>query len=236
MRGTSAMIFPSMASDIVQLADAKELEKKTYVPLDSVWEGEDADLLEKLLTYYPRTKPARILDATLNGGRFWRDSKRRIIGIDNEFRHRPPIVADNTAAPFRDGFFDVVVYDPPHIPNQGKDNEKDFNDRFGLGGKSPKEKGYTFAHTYPAFLKEAYRILKREGILLAKIADYVHHHRYQWAHVDFIQAARDTGFRPCDCIVKIRKGPIIDPKWKIAHHSRRRHCYWLVFRKSAKCE
>jgi hypothetical protein len=36
--------------------------------------------------------------------------------------------------------------------------------------------------------------------------------------------------------VKIRKGPIIDPRWKIAHHSRRQHCYWLVFRKSDKCE
>jgi hypothetical protein len=45
-----------------------------------------------------------------------------------------------------------------------------------------------------------------------------------------------VGFRACDCIVKIRKGPIIDPKWKIAHHTRRQHSYWLVFRKSPKCE
>jgi hypothetical protein len=230
------MIFPSMASELGQLAETKDQDQKTYVPLDSVWEGEDADLLEKLLTYYPRIEPTRILDATLNRGRFWRHSRRKIMGIDNEFRHRPSIVADNALAPFRDGFFDVIVYDPPHIPNQGRDNEKDFNHRFGLGGKSPKENGYTFAHTYPAFLKEAFRMLALEGILLAKVTDYVHHHRYQWARVDFVLAAREAGFRPCDCIVKIRKGPIIDPKWKVAHHSRRRHCYWLVFRKSAKCE
>jgi hypothetical protein len=36
--------------------------------------------------------------------------------------------------------------------------------------------------------------------------------------------------------VKIRKGPIIDPKWKTAYHARRRHCYWLIFRKSSKCQ
>jgi hypothetical protein len=45
-----------------------------------------------------------------------------------------------------------------------------------------------------------------------------------------------AGFCACDCIIKVRKGPIVDPKWTTAHHSRRQHCYWLVFRKSDKCE
>src|SRR2546422_10339472 len=66
-----------------------------------------------------------------------------------------------------------------------------------------------------------FRSLKPEGILLCKITDYIHDHRYQWAHVDFVQAASAAGFRPCGCIIKIRKGPIIDPKWKVAHRTRR---------------
>lgn len=206
------------------------------MPLASVWEGDDAELLEKLLGFYPRRKPKRILDATVNGGRFWRDSKRPVIGLDIEPSHRPQIVADNTRMPFKDGSFDVVVYDPPHIPNQGKDKQKDFHVRFGLGDRSPKEMGYTFTHTYPPFVKEAHRVLRREGVLFCKITDYIHHHRYQWAHVELVRAARAVGFIACDCIIKIRKGPIIDPKWKVAHHTRRQHCYWLVFRKSNKCE
>lgn len=209
---------------------------RTYEPLPSIWAGDDAELLEKMMQMYPRKNPRAILDATVNGGRFWRGTKRRIIGIDNNGRHRPSIIADNTAMPFKSCSFDVVVYDPPHIPNQGRDKQKDFNERFGLGGKSPKERGYTFTHTYPPFVKEAHRILKDEGILFCKIVDYIHHHRYQWAHVELIKAATDAGFRACDCIIKIRKGPIIDPKWKKAHHSRRQHAYWLVFRKSDKCE
>jgi len=207
-----------------------------YAPLPSVWDGDDAALLELLLTFYPRKRPGRILDATVNGGRFWRGSGRPVIGMDVEAKHRPAIVGDNTAMPLRTGSVDVVVYDPPHIPNQGKDNLKDFNTRFGLTLKSSKENGYTFTHTYPPFVREAHRVLKAEGILLCKITDYIHDHQYQWAHVDFIQAARVAGFTACDCIVKTRKGPIIDPKWKIAHHSRRQHCYWLIFRKSGKCE
>jgi hypothetical protein len=216
---------------------AQPLNKCTeYSPLASVWEGEDSELLERLLRFYPRKHPARILDATLNGGRFWRGSRRAVIGMDIDPQHRPPVVGDNTQMPFRDGAFDVVVYDPPHIPNQGKDKSKDFHTRFGLGARSSKEHQYSFSHTYPPFVREAFRVLGREGILLCKITDYVHDHRYNWAHVDFIQAAREVGFQPCDCVVKVRKGPIIDPKWKTAHHSRRQHCYWLVFRKSEKCE
>jgi SAM-dependent methyltransferase len=207
-----------------------------YRPFGSVWYGEDAPLLEKLLEFYPRRRPTRILDATVNGGRFWRGSKRPVIGIDIEGRHKPTVVANNTQTPFPDNSFDVVVYDPPHIPNQGRDKQKDFHDRFGLGVKSPKEKGYTFAHTYPPFVQEACRILKNEGILLCKIADYIHNHRYQWAHVELMQAACKAGFQACDCVIKVRKGPIIDPKWNKAHHTRRQHAYWLVFRKSVKCE
>jgi hypothetical protein len=233
MRDTSKARNDLFASSAVGLST----KQRGYEPLASVWYGEeDGQLLEQLLRFYPRKRPQRILDATVNGGRFWRDSRRSVVGLDIEPKHRPSVVGDNGLMPFRANAFDVVVYDPPHIPNQGRDQSKDFTRRFGLGARSPKEHGYGFAHTYPAFLGEARRVLRDEGILLCKIADYVHNHRYQWAHVDLIQAARKVGFVPCDCIIKVRKGPIIDPRWKLAHHSRRQHCYWLVFRKSERCE
>jgi hypothetical protein len=208
-----------------------------YRPLDSVWYAEeDAALIERLLMFYPRREPRLILDATVNRRRFWRGSGRPVIGLDSEPGHRPDVCADNAALPFRSGSFDVVVYDPPHIPNQGRDRLKDFSGRFGLGARSDKETGYSFAHTYPAFIAEAWRVLTEEGLLLCKIADYIHNHRYQWAHIDLIRSGQEAGFTACDCIIKVRKGPIIDPKWKSAHHSRRRHCYWIIFRKSERCE
>jgi SAM-dependent methyltransferase len=208
-----------------------------YDPLGSVWYGEeDAELLERLLCLYPRSCPKLILDATVNGGRFWRGSSRPVIGLDIDWQHRPGVCGDNTMLPFASDTFDVVVYYPPHIPNQGRDRSKDFNTRFGLGARAAKEHGYNFSHTYPAFMAEAWRVLKQEGILFSKIADYVHNHRYHWAHVELLRAAQQRGFTACDCIIKVRKGPIIDPKWKVAHHTRRQHCYWIVFRKSDRCE
>ena len=216
---------------------AERIEAGRYAPLDSVWYGEeDAELLEQLLSFYPHVEPRLILDATINGGRFWRGSTRPVLGMDIDPRHRPTVCADNAAMPFAAERFDVVVYDPPHVPNQGRDRQKDFTLRFGLGARSTSEQGYTFAHTYPPFMAEAWRVLIDDGVLLCKVADYVHNHRYQWAHVDLIRAGQDAGFTACDCIIKVRKGPIIDPKWKTAHHSRRQHAYWIVFRKSSRCE
>ncbi len=210
--------------------------ERGYEPIRSVWEGDDAALLELLLDFYPRQRPQRILDATVNVGRFWRGSTREIVGLDIDARFRPTVSGDNIAMPFQNACFDVVVYDPPHIPNQGQDQQKDFNTRFGLVLKSTRENGYNFSHTFAPFVREAYRVLVTEGILFCKITDYVHNHRLQWAHVDLVQAAAAARFVPCDCIVKVRKGPIVDPKWRTAHHARRHHSYWLVFRKSDKCE
>jgi hypothetical protein len=217
-------------------APTAEHKTHTYRPLPSVWDGEDAALVEQMLTFYPRSEPERILDATVGGWRFWKSSRRPVVGLDLKFKNDPTVIADNIKMPFRSSTFDVVVYDPPHVPNQGKDKLKDFTSRFGLGGRATKENGYSFSYTFPSFLEGAHEILKPEGVLFCKVTDYVHDHRYQWAHVDLIKAAESAGFVACDCIIKVRKGPIVDPKWKTAHHSRRQHAYWLVFRKSDNCE
>lgn len=208
----------------------------SYSPLPSVWDGDDSELLDRMLRFYPHKLPERVLDATANERRFWRGNGWPVIALDLNPAYRPDVLGDCTCLPFSNSSFDAVVYDPPHIPNQGQDRTKDFQERFGLRLKSSKETGYTLSFMYLPFVKEASRVLRPDGVLFCKVTDYVHNHRLQWAHIDLIQAAVTVGLRPCDCIVKIRQGPIIDPKWKRAHHARRHHCYWIVFRKSSKCE
>jgi len=131
---------------------AAEKKPATYRPLPSVCEGEDSVLLEQMLNFYARSEPERILDATVGGWRFWKNSSRPIVGMDLKLRNRPTVIGDNGSMPFRASSFDVVVYDPPHVPNQGKDKLKDFTSRFGLGVRSTKENGYSFSHTFPPFL------------------------------------------------------------------------------------
>lgn len=208
----------------------------TESTLTSVWEGTDKDLLERMIPFYMGDGPLKILDATVNAGRFWAGSPRNVIGLDRDGSVLPSVVGDNRAIPFLSGVFDLVVYDPPHVPNQGRDVTKDFTTRFGLVEQSGKENGYSLSHLYPPFLSEAFRVLRSEGLVFAKIADYTHNHRRVWAHCDFLSAAAEAGFTACDCVIKVRKGPIMSSRWKRAHHTRSRHVYWIILRKSLKCE
>lgn len=173
------------------------------------WEEDDAQLIQRMVTFCPRRTPRLILDATVNTGRFRRNSGLPVIGIGLESSHRPSVVADNRQMPFADETFDIGVYGPPHVPNQGKDRSKDFHGRYGLAFKSPAARGCNFSHLYPLFREEAHRVLAPEGLVLARIADCVHGHRFPWAHLEFVTAGARAGIMPCDCIVKIGRGPII---------------------------
>ncbi len=99
-----------------------------------------------------------------------------------------------------------------------------------------KEHGWTLSYLYPPFLKQAKRVLKPSGLLLAKITDMVNSHRSKWAHCDFMRMAEEAGFTVCDLIVKIRNGPMLSNKWKEAHHARKRHCFWIICRNGERCE
>ena len=209
----------------------------TYQPLSSVWEGTDGELLDEMLSFYPNIEPHPILDATYNTGRIWGKSTRPVVSMDIDPQYQTDIVADNRNMPVANESFAVVVYDPPHVGPQGRDkSSKRFDVDFGATMPCGKEHGWTLSYLYPPFLAEAMRVLKPEGLLLAKITDMVNSHRSQWAHVDFMQMAEDAGFTVCDLIIKVRNGPMMSTKWKQAHHARKRHCYWIVCRKSDRCE
>ena len=48
-----------------------------------------------MLNFYPRKRPKAILDATVNVGRFWKGSKRKIVGLDIDPKFHPDVVGDN---------------------------------------------------------------------------------------------------------------------------------------------
>ena len=211
---------------------------EAYEPLSSVWERSDGELIEAMLSFYPTIEPKPILDATYNAGRFWRGSTREVVSMDIDPKHKPQIVADNRLMTgVRSKQFGVVVYDPPHVGPQGRDKSvKRFDVDFGATMECGKDQGWSLSYLYPPFLKQAHRVLKPEGLLLAKITDMVNNHKSKWAHVDFMRMAEKAGFTVCDLIVKVRNGPMLSNKWKLAHHARKRHCFWIVCRNGSHCE
>lgn len=210
----------------------------SYEPLSSVWEGSDGDLIEAMLRFYPSIPPEPILDSTYNSGRFWKDSGRQVDSMDIDPRHNPKYLCDNREMKgVPSSRYGVVVFDPPHVGPQGRDKSvKRFDIDFGATIECGKEQDWNLSYLYPPFLREAKRVLKPEGLLLAKITDMVNNHRSKWPHCDFMRMAEEAGFTVCDLIVKIRKGPMVSTKWKNAHHARKRHCFWIVCRNGVNCE
>ena len=141
------------------------------------------------------------------------------------------IVGDNrkmTGVP--SAHFGTVVYDPPHVGPQGRDkSRKKFDVDFGATVDCGKEQNWNLSYLYPPFLQQAKRVLKPNGLLLAKITDMVNNHRSKWAHCDFMRMAAETGFAVCDLIIKIRNGPMLSDKWKEAHHARKRPTAFGLF-------
>lgn len=230
--GTSVKRYVAQASTI------KGNGTSTYEPLSSIWEGSDGALLEEMFKFYATIPPEPILDATFNAGRFWKGSKRRVVSMDIDPQHEPMIVGDNRKMTgVRSSQFGVVVYDPPHVGPQGRDkSRKRFDVDFGATVECGKEHDWNLSYLYPPFLRQAKRVLKPHGLLLAKITDMVNNHKSKWPHCDFMRMAKEAGFIVCDLIVKVRTGPMVSTKWKQAHHARKRHCFWIICRNSDECE
>lgn len=104
--------------------------------------------------------------------------------------------------PFVDKLFDVMVFDPPHLPaNAASTNSsKIWEKTYGITADDELRKCNNISNLFLPFLKEAKRVLVKEGIILAKIADIVHNHKYQWHHVDFINASKEVEMTPCDML------------------------------------
>ena len=209
-----------------------------YTPLSSVWEGSDGELLEQMFAFYASIPTEPILDATYNAGRFWRESTRHVVSMDIDPRYKPMIIGDNrTMEGVPDAAYGTVVYDPPHVGPQGRDKStKRFDVDFGATMPCGADENWSLSYLYPPFLEQAKRVLKPDGLLLAKITDMVNSHRSKWAHCDFMRMAEDAGFTVCDLIVKVRNGPMVSTRWKNAYHARKRHCFWIICRNGTRCE
>lgn len=200
--------------------------------LGSVWYNDDQALLERIIPFYARGSTRTIVDCTANTRRFWRGSSISPICLDINHSVSPDVVCTNQAMPLSDGSVDVLVYDPPHITDHDTPgSSKLWVESFGLRGS-----GDNISGEFRSFVREAKRVLRSDGILLAKLTDSIHNHRFQWVTIDFVQALREAGMTACDCIVKVRKNSMMSSKWQKMTHARRFHCYWIVARNSRRCE
>ena len=52
--------YPKLEKPMATALMTRQTKPREYTPLPSVWTGEDADLIERLLQFYPRQNPKRL--------------------------------------------------------------------------------------------------------------------------------------------------------------------------------
>ena len=116
---------------------------------------------------------------------------------DRDPAMKPDVVAHWHDMPDADGTVDVLVYDPPHLPDAAASPQSlaRYGKDYGLG-KGVKADNVGHARSWP---KRGAFLNRTVGF---KIKDYVHNHRYQWNLELFNAAVREAGMTPCDLIIK----------------------------------
>jgi hypothetical protein len=220
---------------------ASMLNQTTFAnpEIQSITTDDDSRIIAALLVMHSPKQDPFIVDCTYcdgimwNGCSYqpdWKIDNRDIAGIDavDDFTKLESVKSA-----------DVLVFDPPHLPTHAasEQSSKIWEHRYGITDSGEGREGDNVSGLFIPFLLAARRVLSDNGIVLAKIADLTHNHRYQWQHIEFVKACEEQGFTACDMVIKwSRAGNLKSSKWVNTYHARKSHSFWIVARKGDKCE
>ena len=142
---------------------------------------------------------------------------------------------DSRNLPLQNESINCMMFDPPFLATTGKslmadDSSNKINKRFGV---YPSEK--ELHQFYIDSMKEAYRILKNDGILIFKCQDKVSSGKQYMSHVFIMNEAINLGFYPKDLFILLAKNRLVaDWQTKNQKNARKFHSYFWVFQKCNK--
>ena len=148
----------------------------------------------------------------------------------------PEVVqADCRNLPLGDSSINCLMFDPPFLATTGKsllsdDNNNIINKRFGV---YPSEQElHSF---YIDSLKEFYRVLDKNGILIFKCQDKISSGKQYMSHCFIYNEAVKIGFYPKDLFVLLAKNRLV-ADWQVKNqkNARKYHSYFWVFQKCSK--
>jgi len=177
------------------------------------------------------------LDCTYSKGVFWKNFKKPKFKTDLFPKSNEVLKACSTKLPFKDNSFNFIMFDPPFIIDgttykQSKKGSCLMSKRF--------EAYYSFnelkKHYYNT-LKECYRLLKKDGILVFKCQDVVSSGKNHFSHSLIMNMAIDLEYYPKDLFILLSKNRVnsFGSKWKKQFHARKYHSYFWVLQKT-KCK
>lgn len=130
---------------------------------------------------------------------------------------------------------ECIMFDPPFLATTGKSlhdtkNNNIINKRFGVYNNEKELHQF-----YIDSLKEFYRILKPNGILIFKCQDKISSGKQYMSHCFIMNEAIKIGYYPKDLFILLSKNRLV-ANWQLSNqkNSRKFHSYFWVFEKSNK--
>jgi len=195
------------------------------VPIRSISFNE-TEIIKNIIYLYLDNKSIE-LDPTYSTGNFYKGLTKPKLKYDIEPQCEGVLQSDCRSLPLDNSSTKSIMYDPPFIcgiPREAKPGI--IKARFGYYKNVPE-----LWEFYANSLKEFYRILKNDGVLIVKCQDTVDSSKQYLSHIFLVNEASRLGFYARDLFVYAVKDRIIDPNIKNQQHARKFHSYFLVFEK-----
>ena len=175
------------------------------------------------------------LDTTYSKGNFYKGNiKSPKFKFDSDPQFKTVIKVRGAEIPLGGNSINTAIFDPPFLATKGNINKKNKNNliikRFGY-----YDNENNLHQFYIDALKEFYRVLKYEGILIFKCQDKVSGGTQYFTHKFIMNEAEKIGYYCKDLFVLLAKNRIV-ANWqsKNQKNARKYHCYFLVLQKINK--
>lgn len=166
------------------------------------------------------------LDPTYSKGVFYKNIPEPRLKFDLNPQIAGVQQANCTNLPIETESLGSIVFDPPFVAAMPKIKATGIiTTRFGYYSNIQTE----LWSMYHQALREFYRILKFNGILIFKCQDTIDSSKQYLSHVEIINAAVKLGFYPKDLFILLAKSRLMSPNMRVQQHARKFHSYFLVF-------
>ena len=185
--------------------------------------GNNSDLFPDILEMYVPSK-SKVADVTYGKGTFWKEVDTELFDL-----HRSDLKTgtDLRNLPYETSSFDVIVIDPPYAHSSTVGIKPSIANSYNLNSICGRR---NILSLYFNGMLEAWRVLKRNAILIVKCQDEVESGQQRWNHVVIMGYAESLGFKCIDLFVLVRNN---EPIMRHEHqkHARKNHSYFVVFKK-----
>lgn len=205
----------------------------------SAYIGNNAEIFPLVLKLHV-PEGAQIADVTFGTGIFWKNIP------ENKYQLFPSDLksgVDCRRLPYAAESMDAVVLDPPYMEGLFRANGRElagsgsyaaFRETYSNGQATNDGPKYHEAvlDLYFRAGREAYRVLRKNGVLIVKCQDEVSANTQRLAHVEIINEFEKIGFYTKDLFIVVRPNKPAVSRIKQQNHARKNHSYFLVFVKT----